>query len=142
LCWPIDRERRLLPNPGEERNVNVAEREYFQKAMKGRHPFRRHQEQNSGNPVFCDRGARAGSGCAVGVLLGALDIKYFTRLFVESVKIGKGGYAFITDRSGTICSHSRSPPGPDKDPGGFPRLALKSWPGATALSPTRTRGVP
>ncbi len=61
--------------------------------------------KTSGNPVFVVAAPVAGDGAPAGVILGSLDLKYFTREFVEPVTIGESGYVYVADRQGLICSH-------------------------------------
>lgn len=91
---------------GAERSQNVAGREYFQHAIAGKTSVSGVlKSKTSAEPVVVVAAPVLERGVPVGVLLGALDLRYSMRLFVENVKIGESGYAFVADRNGTICSH-------------------------------------
>lgn len=95
--------------PEGTRNFNVADREYFKKALTGGVAVSEViRSKVSGNPVVAVAVCVHSGGKPAGVLLGALDLKFFTRQFVEPVKIGGTGYIFVTDRLGMICSHPDS----------------------------------
>ncbi|MEI7435408.1 MAG: methyl-accepting chemotaxis protein [bacterium] len=92
--------------PEGSKSFNVAERDYFQQAMAGTTAVSEViRSKVSGNPVIVVAVSVRVGAKPSGVLLAALDLKSFTRKFVEPVKIGASGYVFVTDRRGTICSH-------------------------------------
>jgi methyl-accepting chemotaxis protein len=92
--------------PQASKDITVADRDYFQRAMAGQVVVSDViKSKTSGNPVVVVAvPVRSGDQC-VGVLLGALDLKVFTRQFVDPLKIGSSGYVFVADRRGVICSH-------------------------------------
>lgn len=85
---------------------NVADRDYFKRAMKGEVVVSNVlKSRTSGNPVFVVAAPVLTNGVPVGVFLGSVHLTYFTRNFIDPVKIGPSGYAFVTDRAGFICAH-------------------------------------
>ena len=104
----VDRQGNAICSTAPEgsQTFNVAERDYFQQAMTGAVAVSEViRSKVSGNPVFVVAVPVRVKAQPAGVLLGALDLKSFTRKFVEPVKIGPSGYVFVTDRRGVICSH-------------------------------------
>jgi methyl-accepting chemotaxis protein WspA len=85
---------------------NVADRDYFKRAIKGEVVVSDViRSKTSGNPVFVIAAPVLTNNVPIGVLFGAVHLTYFTRNFVDPVKIGPSGYAFVADRAGFICSH-------------------------------------
>lgn len=85
---------------------NLADREYFTRSMAGETVVSRVlQSRVSGRPVFVVAAPVPLNGAPAGILLGSVDLRYFTRQFVEPVKVGPSGYAIVADRGGAICSH-------------------------------------
>ncbi|BBO71129.1 methyl-accepting chemotaxis protein [Desulfosarcina alkanivorans] len=86
--------------------INVSERPYFQKAMQGEvFVSSVLKSKGSGNPVFMISAPVVEKDKTVGVLFGVLDINVVTGLFVDPIKIGQSGYAFIFDANGTLVAH-------------------------------------
>ena len=109
-------EQLVLATPGGEllatssaegaRVASVADRDYFKRSMAGAVAVSGVlQSKMSGRPVFVVSAPVLVNGAPAGVLLGSLDLGSFTRLFVEPVKIGTTGYAFVADPAGAIGSH-------------------------------------
>jgi methyl-accepting chemotaxis protein WspA len=92
--------------PQASRDVTVADRDYFQRALAGELVVSEViKSKTSGNPVVVVAVPVRSGDTSMGVLLGALDLKVFTRQFVDPLKIGSSGYVFVADRRGVICSH-------------------------------------
>lgn len=93
-------------DPRASQDIKITDREYFKQALAGRVVVSDVvKSKSSGNPVLVVAAPVRVRNAPVGVLLGALDMKFFTRQFIEPVKIGASGYVFMADRSGMICSH-------------------------------------
>ncbi|MFO7609282.1 MAG: cache domain-containing protein, partial [Candidatus Krumholzibacteriia bacterium] len=109
-----EKERRL------DSGVHVRDMDYFQQAMQGRVAVTGvRRNQDTGSPVFVIaspvRQIRDGMASEVaGILYGVVDWLFFTRQFVEPVKIGTHGYVYIVDPEGTVIAH------PDKRRPGSP----------------------
>lgn len=92
--------------PEGSQTFNVADRDYFKQAMTGTAAISEViRSKATGNPTVAVVVPVLVGEKPCGVLLGALDLKSFTRKFVEPVKIGSSGYVFVTDRQGVIWSH-------------------------------------
>jgi len=93
-------------NPRESRDLQITERDYFKQALAGRVVISDMViSKTSGKPVLVVAVPVRVRNAPAGVLLGALNLEFFTQQFIEPVKIGPSGYVFMTDRSGLICSH-------------------------------------
>ncbi|SKA90507.1 methyl-accepting chemotaxis protein [Paucidesulfovibrio gracilis DSM 16080] len=91
----------------ERIGLELGSREYFQTAKNGQialsPPLR---SKVSGNPIFVIAvPVRSESGEVLGVLGGVIKIDRMTSIFTEQVKIGKTGYAFVLDSTGTVIGH-------------------------------------
>lgn len=92
--------------PQASQDLSVTDRDYFRRAMAGEVVVSDViKSKTSGNPVVAVAAPIRCGAAPAGILLGALDLKWFTRQFVEPLKIGPSGYVFVTDRRGAICSH-------------------------------------
>ena len=87
-------------------SMNVSDRDYFRDSLSGKLSVSAViKSKASGNPIFCISSPVKINNTIVGVLLGAIDLNHFTKAFVDSEKVGKTGYAYITDKSGVILAY-------------------------------------
>lgn len=92
--------------PQASKDLTITERDYFHRAMAGEVVISDViKSKTSGQPVVAVAVPIRVGDKSVGVLLGALDLRFFTQRFVEPLKIGASGYVFVTDRRGNVCSH-------------------------------------
>lgn len=87
--------------------VSIADRDYFQRAMKGEVALSEVlASRSSGNPVVTIAAPinDAGNLC-IGTLVGTINLAYLTHLYIDSVKIGETGYAYIYDANGIMVAH-------------------------------------
>ncbi len=59
----------------------------------------------SGKPIFMIATAVRSKGVVKGVLLGVVDLGYFSSNFLETLRVGNTGYAYMLDRHGTVLAH-------------------------------------
>jgi methyl-accepting chemotaxis protein len=88
--------------------INVAERDYFKKAMSGEICISGvFKSKQSGNPVFTVAASvrDKDNGKVIGVMAGALDLKVFCSMCIDTVKFNDAGYVFIIDSEGKIIAH-------------------------------------
>ncbi|MGD9249429.1 MAG: methyl-accepting chemotaxis protein, partial [Desulfobacteraceae bacterium] len=86
--------------------VNVKDRAYFKSAMAGKAFVSDAAiSRGSGNPVFFIAAPVAGIGKVKGVLVGVVSIGSFTSRFIDPIKIGRSGYAFVVNRDGLTIAH-------------------------------------
>ena len=86
--------------------MNVAERGYFKDSLAGKEAVSEVVlSKGSGNPVFIISAPIKGSGKVSGVLLGVVDLASCNAGFVDPVKIGASGYAYLIDATGKMLAH-------------------------------------
>ncbi len=59
----------------------------------------------TGHPVFIISAPVYNDTQIAGVLFGVVDMNYFSRQFVDAIKIGETGHAFIFDHKGIVVAH-------------------------------------
>lgn len=91
--------------PGLVGTLNVKDRGYFQAAMAGQAGTDLVKSRVGGRPVLILAYPVRIDGGVVGVCLGAIHVGYFARHFVDTVRIGQQGYAYLVDASGRFLSH-------------------------------------
>lgn len=82
--------------------------EYFKQAAAG-HLFTSQvfRDEATGKPVFAIAGPvyKGQDGTVDGVLCGFVDMEKFNKIFIDNVKMGETGYAFMFDESGLFVAH-------------------------------------
>ena len=95
-------------NPDLVGALTMADQEYFKQAAAGT-PFvsQVYKDQTTGKPVFAIAGpvAKGQDDTVEGVLCGLVDMGQFNRIFIDSVKMGETGYAYMFDKSGLFIAH-------------------------------------
>ena len=90
------------------RNSNIAEREYFKKALAGDAYVSSPLINKVDGKVTIMVAAPINNGTGYkGVLYGGLLYDTFGQV-IQNIKIGEGGYAFIVDKTGVIVAHQDS----------------------------------
>ncbi|MEI6124972.1 MAG: methyl-accepting chemotaxis protein [Pseudomonadota bacterium] len=87
--------------------INVAEEEYFKKALAGAPAFSDvFKSKASGNPVVAIASpVHARSGDIVGAVIGVLAVEYLTKNLIDPVKTGQAGYAYMMNAEGLVVAH-------------------------------------
>jgi methyl-accepting chemotaxis protein len=86
--------------------MNVADRVYFNDSLAGKEAFSEVLlSKGSGKPVFVISAPLKADGKIAGVLLGVVDLTRCNASFVDPVKIGASGYAYLFDATGKIIAH-------------------------------------
>ena len=88
-------------------HVNVGDRTYFQKALKGHVYVSEHvvKSRSDGNLVFMVSAPVKDKEKVVGVLFAVFDVDTIVRQFVDPIRIAQNGYAYIFMDNGLIVSH-------------------------------------
>lgn len=87
-------------------STNISNRSYFKESFSGNVSVSDViKSKVSGNPVFCIASPVRQNNTIVGVLFGAINLNHFTTAFVDSEKVGKTGYAYISSNAGIILAH-------------------------------------
>lgn len=85
---------------------NIKDRPFFQKALQGAVVVTDVAvSEMSGKPVVIIAAPVKMGDAIVGILYGVVDLPYFTKKFVEPIKIGQTGYVYIVDSNGMVISH-------------------------------------
>ena len=85
---------------------NLKDREYFKASMAG-NVFASDVSlsRNSGNAVFFISAPVGTKSEVKGVLVGIVSIGNFTKTFIDSIKVGETGYAFVMNQKGMVIAH-------------------------------------
>lgn len=86
--------------------LNVASREYFKAAMKGK-PFISEPilSKTSGKPIVVIANPVKSGDSVKGVLYAVIDLGGFTQAHLDTIKVGKTGYVFMTDNKGLVLAY-------------------------------------
>ncbi len=86
--------------------VNLADREYFKKAMNGEvNVSDIYIARTNGKPAFAVASPIRVEGKVVGVIAGVPDLEKFNEKFIVSFKVFQSGYVSISDSSGMVFAH-------------------------------------
>jgi methyl-accepting chemotaxis protein len=86
--------------------INIKDRGYFKEAISGKLSVSKViLSRGSGNPIFVIASPVKDKEEVKGVLFGLVDINTFSKLFVQSQKVGKTGYAYILQEDGWVIAH-------------------------------------
>ena len=84
----------------------VTDRSYFQKSIKGQAFVSEvKKSKNSGNPVFIISAPVFEKDQVAGIFFGVVDTNHFNQQFVDPIKIGRTGYAFMFKSDGIVVAH-------------------------------------
>jgi methyl-accepting chemotaxis protein len=88
--------------------INVTERQYFQQAMSGGKMVLSDvlKSKASSRPVMAIAKPVQVAGKLAGVVVGVINLESFSQKNLESVKILKTGYVFVTDAKGMVVAHA------------------------------------
>ena len=86
--------------------IKVGDRDYFQAAIAGQtFVSSATASRSTGNPIFSISVPVKNKEKIIGVLFGIVDISSFSKKFIDPVKVGESGFAFLFDQSGKILAH-------------------------------------
>ena len=89
---------------------NLADREFFQQAMAGEDYISDViTYQVTGKPVFIIATPIKQKNTVIGVFNSVIKMDYFNRKFIDVVKVGQKGYAYLYNQKGLILAHSIEP---------------------------------
>jgi methyl-accepting chemotaxis protein len=92
-------------NPKSIGSVNIGNRSYFGTALGGKAAISDVLISRATNKPFFAVASRAQGGETAGVLYAVVDAVRFKQLFVEKIKIGESGYAFLVSEKGDVIAH-------------------------------------
>jgi methyl-accepting chemotaxis protein len=86
--------------------LTVSDREYFKESVQGKiFVTDILKSKDTGNPVFFISSPIKVKDEVKGVLFSILDMSAFSSAFVDPIKVGKTGYAYIYNRNGDVVAH-------------------------------------
>jgi methyl-accepting chemotaxis protein len=86
--------------------VNVADRGYFQEALKGSvHISDITKSKATGNPVFVISAPVKEGDSITGVFFGVVDLYFLSKNFIAPIKVLETGYAYLLSEDGTVVAH-------------------------------------
>lgn len=93
-----------------EKKINISDRGYFKEGMSGNSSISRViKSRASGEPVFVAASPVSVKEKVQGLVLATVSIKYLAEQYIDPIKVGETGYAFVTNKEGLLMAH------PDKE---------------------------
>lgn len=93
-------------NPKIIGKINVEDRGYFKDSLEGKHPISEViKSKGTGNPVFVIASPIEDKSKVNGVFFGVVDVASFSKKFIDPIKVGKTGYAYLYDSRGFVIAH-------------------------------------
>ncbi len=93
-------------NPNVVGKLKLADRSYFREAMAGHASLSKPvASRDTGEPIFVVAVPIKNDQQAEGVLFAAVALSGFSKYFIDPLKIGEEGYAFVTDADGILIAH-------------------------------------
>ncbi|MBI5521884.1 MAG: methyl-accepting chemotaxis protein [Desulfarculus sp.] len=93
-------------DPSVANKANLADRDYFKQAMQGQLVVSpAYKSSSSGRPVVTVACPIMDNETKEGVLAAVVDISLLAAEVVDPVKVGQGGYAFLTNKEGLSLAH-------------------------------------
>jgi len=85
---------------------DVSGQRFFQESLKGS-PFMSEVIQSTltEKPVFIISYPIEDKDAVVGVLFSVVDVEYFSRIYIDPVKVGQKGHAFMVNQEGFLIAH-------------------------------------
>ena len=86
--------------------LDLSQRPYFRQAMAGQIAFSNViRSKQTGQPTFVVAVPVTKGGRPVGICLGTVDLVGFNEKFINPIRIGKLGYAYMVDDTGAFLAH-------------------------------------
>lgn len=87
-------------------SINVSNDLFFHDALKGNLTISKiSKKQGTNIPIFTIASPVSKNNKIIGVMFGVLDLSTFNKRFIDTIKVGESGYAFIFDEEGLILAH-------------------------------------
>lgn len=85
---------------------NVSDREYFMASIAGKPALSKVvKSTGTGKPVFVIASPIADKNRTVGSFIGIVDVTAFSREYINPIKVGETGYAYVYDQQGIVIAH-------------------------------------
>ena len=96
----------ILAARGAESNLNIADRAYFQTALRGETAVSDLViSRGTGRPLIVVAHPVRSGGRIAGVIFTAVDRARFTEKLIRPITVGESGYVYLFDRNGLCVSH-------------------------------------
>ena len=96
----------VVSSDSKELKISVADQPYFQEALKDRMGISEVAASKlNGTPCFIIAVPVKQKGAVSGVMIGTVNLERYTQKFVDPLKVGTQGYAFLTNSAGLIIAH-------------------------------------
>ncbi len=93
-------------NPKLAGTMNIKDRAYFKEALQGRVNMSQVlKSKTDGSPIFMIAAPVIDNDLVVGVFYVSISMHNFNATFIDWIKIGETGYAFMVDQEGTTLAH-------------------------------------
>ncbi len=97
-------------DPATVGKITIADRPYFKEAMQGQTAISDAiLSKSSGNQIYVIAAPIKLQGKINGILLATINLKSFSKEYIDPIKIGETGYAYLISRDGLMLAH------PDQD---------------------------
>ena len=85
---------------------NVSQDAFFEDAIKGNLTVSKiNKQQGTNTPIFTIASPVSKNDKILGIMFGVLDLSTFNRQFIDPIKVGESGYAFIFNNDGLILAY-------------------------------------
>ena len=85
---------------------SVTDRDYFQESLQGRPMLSNAmQSKSTGEPVFVVSAPVRDGSDICGVIFGAVRLFAFSEKFIDPVRVGESGYAYLSNQEGLTLAH-------------------------------------
>ncbi|MFY9396778.1 MAG: methyl-accepting chemotaxis protein [Desulfomonilia bacterium] len=85
---------------------SVTDRDYFQESIQGRPMLSNAmQSKSTGEPVFVVSAPVRDGSDICGVIFGAVRLFAFSKKFIDPVRVGENGYAYLSNQDGLTLAH-------------------------------------
>lgn len=86
--------------------LDLSSREYFQRAMRGETVVSNVvKHKATGQPIFLLVKPIKDAGQVIGVMVSGITLSHFSEEFIDPIKLGQHGYAYMCDKSGVVAAH-------------------------------------
>ena len=93
-------------NPELTGKLNVNDKDFFREALKGDLVTSELEKSPAnGEPIFQIAAPVSGKSGVAGVLFAIIDLSTFNSVFVDPLKIGRTGYAYLYNKDGFVIAH-------------------------------------
>jgi len=86
--------------------INIGDRAYFKASMNGEaHVSKVLKSKQSGNPVFVISSPIKEKDAVSGIIFSVVNMSVFNAQFIDTIKVGASGYAFLYNKEGLVIAH-------------------------------------